>query len=197
MEFNEIKKIWDSQNNRPLYAIDEEALHSRILAKKRRSMHITNTSEIVLITSNLVASGFVFVADLVKHNANYFAYTMATFMVLTAAFIFYRRIRRKKSENRFDRSVSGDLDHAIANATYQVRLSRAMRWYLAPMAALCLLTVWDADTPTWSILLLLAFFVIVFYASSWEHRVYIARKRSLEGLREKLIREEIVEGPSI
>ncbi len=33
MEFDEMKKIWDAQNNQPLYVIDEKALHNRIQSK--------------------------------------------------------------------------------------------------------------------------------------------------------------------
>ena len=33
MEFEEMKKIWDSQNNRPMYAIDENSLHNIVKRK--------------------------------------------------------------------------------------------------------------------------------------------------------------------
>ena len=34
MEFEELKKIWDTQNNKPMFIIDEEALHRTIQKKK-------------------------------------------------------------------------------------------------------------------------------------------------------------------
>jgi len=34
MEFKEMKKIWDTQNDEALYVINEDALHRRIKAKK-------------------------------------------------------------------------------------------------------------------------------------------------------------------
>ena len=42
MEFEELKKIWDTQNNQPMYAINEEALHNRILTKKRKTNKISS-----------------------------------------------------------------------------------------------------------------------------------------------------------
>jgi hypothetical protein len=33
MEFDEMKKIWDAQNNQPLYVLDEKALHNRFSGK--------------------------------------------------------------------------------------------------------------------------------------------------------------------
>ena len=44
MEFDEIKKIWDAQNNQPLYVIDEKALHNRIQSKMNVK-HLTNISD--------------------------------------------------------------------------------------------------------------------------------------------------------
>ena len=37
MEFDELKQVWDSQNNELLYAINEQALHNRILSKKKQA----------------------------------------------------------------------------------------------------------------------------------------------------------------
>ncbi len=193
MEFDDIRKIWDSQNNRPLYAIDEQALHKRIQARKKRSGRIADTSEIVLITANIVAGGIVLIADILKQEGNPFAYAMTFVMFLTAAIVMYSRMRRKRHENRFDRTLVGDLDHAIANAAWQVRLSQAMRWYLVPVAGLTLLSVWGPDKPLWALVLIFVFFIAVFYASGWEHRWYVSRKRSLTKLREKLMQEELDE----
>ena len=35
MEFDEMKKIWDSQTNQTLYSIDENALYNRILSRRK------------------------------------------------------------------------------------------------------------------------------------------------------------------
>ena len=59
MEFEELQKIWDSQNKRPLYVINEEALHQRILAKKSQASHITNFSELLLIAVNTGAGALI------------------------------------------------------------------------------------------------------------------------------------------
>ena len=54
MEFEEMKKIWDSQNNEVLYGINEKAMHNHILSKKKQAYHITNASELILIIANAV-----------------------------------------------------------------------------------------------------------------------------------------------
>src|SRR5690349_6966310 len=45
MEFDEIKKIWDAQNNQPLYVIDEKALHNRIQSKMKGVLLRANANE--------------------------------------------------------------------------------------------------------------------------------------------------------
>ncbi len=192
MEFDDIKKIWDSQDHRPLYAIDERALHKRIVAKKNRSRHIANKSEIILMVTNLLAPTLILIIDKIKDNGNYFSYILATLMVATAGFILYSRMQRKRTENQFNRSMLGDLDHAIAHAIYQVRLSYIMRWYMAPVVLLCFLSVWDKEISISLILFMVVFFTAAFFAGTWEHRWYTRRKQSLEALREKLVHEEMI-----
>jgi hypothetical protein len=48
MEFEELRKIWDAQNNQPLYAINEKAMYNLILSKKKQAHHITNISELLI-----------------------------------------------------------------------------------------------------------------------------------------------------
>ena len=55
-------------------------------------------------------------------------YLLSAWMLGSALFMLVNRIRRIKRNNQFDRSMSGDLDHAIAVATYQVRISQIMFW---------------------------------------------------------------------
>ena len=58
MEFDEIKKIWDSQNKEYMYAINEQALHNRILTKKNKATRTTDVSELLLMITN-VGAGFL------------------------------------------------------------------------------------------------------------------------------------------
>ena len=59
MEFDELQKIWDTRHNQPLYVINEEALHQRIIEKKYRVIHIAVFSEWLLIIVNIAAGGFL------------------------------------------------------------------------------------------------------------------------------------------
>ena len=117
-------------------------------------------------------------------------YGLSAWMLGSALFILVSRIIRIKGNNRFDRSMLGDLDHAISVATYQVRISRIMRWNILPTAALCILGIWESEKPVWLAVVLLIFFALTFYASGWEHKIYERKKRELKTLQNKLGSED-------
>ncbi len=186
MEFDELQKIWDAQNNEPLYAINEKALHNRILSKRRQARRITNISELLLIIVNLGAGCFVFGINLFKKPGNMFMYLMAAWMFATALYLLVSRIHRIRGDRRFDRSMHGDLNHAISVATYQVRLSQIMRWNILPIGALSLLSAWEGGKLFWVAGLIGISFALAWYAGNWEHSIYKTRKRELEILQKKL-----------
>jgi hypothetical protein len=186
MEFEEMKKIWDSQNSEPFYGINEKALHNRILSKKRTAYHITNSSELLTIVVNIGVGCFILAVSLFNHSTNVFMYASSVWMFFVAVYSLWSRMHRIKSGHRFDRSMLGDLRHAISVATYQVRFSQLMWWNILPTGVLILLGVWNLGKSFWFSLILLIFFVLVNYAARWEHNIYKARKRDLEILQSKL-----------
>lgn len=186
MEFDELQKIWDSQNNEPLYAFNETALHNRILSKMRQARHITNTTELLLIIIYLGAGCFLIGINFFKKPWNIFMYLMAAWMLATSLYILVSRIRRIKGDRRFDRTMHGDLNHAISVATYQVRLSQIMRWNSLPIGVLLLLSAWEGGKLFWVSGVILITFFLAYYAGRREHNIYKARKRELEILQTKL-----------
>ncbi len=186
MEFEEMKKIWDAQNNEPLYGINQKALHNRILSKKKKAYHITNVSELLLIIVNAGAGLFVLAVNLYRQSVNIYIYILAAWMCLGALYMLMSRIRRIKGSHRFDRSMLGDLYHAISMATYQVRLSQAGRWNILPIALLCLLGLWEGGKSVWLIVAIVILFALAAWGGRWEHSIYKARKRELEILQKKL-----------
>ncbi len=107
MEFEEMKKIWDSQNNEPLYGINEKALHNRILSKKKQAYHITNISELLSIVAYAVTGCFILGMNLHKQSGNVFMYILSAWMLGSALYLLVSRIRRINGDHRFDRSMRG------------------------------------------------------------------------------------------
>jgi len=189
MEFEELRKIWDAQNNQPLYAINEKAMYHLILSKKKQAHHITNISELLIIIVYIITGSFVLGMNLFDQSSNISMYILSAWMLGSALFILVNRIRRIKGDNQFDRSMSGDLDHAISVATYQVRISQIMRWNILPIGALTTLGLWEGGKPIWIAIVVLLFFGLSYYAGGWEHHIYERKKRELEVLKKKLASE--------
>ena len=190
MEFEEMKTIWDTQNRKPLYVINEQALHNRILSKKKTASHITNISELLCIIAMGSTGCFVLGVNLFKQSQSIAMYGLAAWMLSCALYSLVSRVRRIRGNGRFDRSMRGDLQHALAVATYQVRFSQLMRWNILPIGILTLLSVWESEKSGWIALGILFFFALSYYAGGWEHNIYKARKRELEGLQDKLTNEK-------
>lgn len=187
MEFEDMKKIWDTQNNQALYVINEKALHNRILSKKRSAGHIAGFSELLLVFVYAGAGLFVLAMALFRSGGSIFMYLMAGWAFSTALYVLVSRVRRMKRKHRFDRSMLGDLDHALSDATYQVRLSGIMRWNTLPMAVFLLFGFWETGKlSVWLTVSLLVFVAFTHFAGGWEHRIYKKRKHELEVLRKKL-----------
>jgi len=186
MEFDEIKKIWDAQNNQPLYVLDEQALHNRIQSKMKGVLRYANISEWGLIIIYLFAAGFLLTLNIFTHAANIFMYIEAAWMFATVAYIVAHRFQRLSSSRRFDRSIHGDLDHAISVATYHVRLARMMNWNSLPLGAIMIFSGWEAGALLKAAAVILASYGLSFYIGIKQNRVNVRRRRELQVLKEKL-----------
>ena len=182
-----MKKIWDAQNGQALYAIDEEALHKRVLNKKDKAAKIANLAEWILIGSLLFSTGIIMTAAIYKSKFEWAPMLMAAMMVTVAIVIYVRRIKRLSWQNTFDNNILGDIEQAVANANSQVQLSKAMRWIYIAVAVLSVLGVVDNISQWWIGALVALFFGLVYMAARWEHRTfYVSQKKGLEEMRDKL-----------
>jgi hypothetical protein len=187
MEFDEMKKIWDTQNTQPLYTIDEKALQNRI-QRKRHSV-LVSISEWILIIGYLGAVTLLVGVNLFKlPKANIFLSLEAAWMFVTVMFLVVIHIRRIKAGRRFDRSIHGDLDHAIHLISYQMHISQITRWNLLPMGAIMILSFsgWEARKLLEISAVILVSYALTFYASRKSDRANKRRKRGLQVLKQKL-----------
>ena len=186
MEFDEMQKIWDTQNNHPLYTIDEKVLHNRILSKMNNGLRYANISEWGLIIVNLGAGSLLLGMNPFKAGANIFMYIETAWMFATVAYLVLSRIQRKKASRQFDRSMHGDLNHAISLATYQLRLSQLTNWNLLPMCAIMIFSGWESGKLIKVGIVILVSYALAFYVGSKGIRTNKRRKFELQVLKEKL-----------
>ncbi|MFT7270444.1 MAG: hypothetical protein ACI905_002672 [Roseivirga sp.] len=190
MEFEEMKKIWDTQNNQPLYAIDEAALSRSVKAKKNNTKKTTNMTEWILIVANLFAGAVILITRYLKENGNLVAIGMGVMMLITACYLLFLRNRRIKLDQQVDTSVLGDIDNALKNIDYRISLSRSMIWYCVLVAAFTLYSVIDSEKSTIFIISVAAFFVVGLALSRLEHKYFhIGKRNKLLALKDKLINE--------
>lgn len=190
MEFKEMKKIWDTQNDEALYVINEDALHRRIKAKKMGTKRTTTFAEIILIASNLIGGGLVIISHLLKNSGNVAALTMGAMMMIVGIYILFLRSQRIKRDRQKDVSILGDLENAIENINYRIKLSQSMIWFCLIVIAFTMYTVLNSDQSVINIVLISAFFIVGFIMSRWEHKRFnLGKKKQLLDLKEKLINE--------
>lgn len=187
MNFDELQKIWDTQNNQTLYAINETAMYNHIMQKQRQSRYITHISELLTMLVNACVGIFITLVNATSNNSSIALYVLGAWLAACAAFILAGRIRRLKGSHLFDRTMNGELAHALTVATYQVRLSRLMRWNILPIAILLLLGLWETGKPVWIAAATTAALLLTYYVSGWEHRYYERREHTLQKLQASLM----------
>lgn len=187
MEFEEMQMIWDSQNNEPLYAINRQALHTRIKEKRQAIETTLYTFEWILIIANILAGMMIIIGA--NEGDSGLSYVAAIGIFILAGYMFWVQRRRKQNEQQFEDSLLGDLDKGIAQVEYQIERSRTLLWW-------CVLPA----TIIFSIPLVGSFLLFVMWAvmggsyalSYWQTEkeircVHEPRKKELESLRQLLL----------
>jgi len=188
MEFEEMKRIWDQQNDEPLYAINEAALHRSIKSRKERASRSNNINDFGL-TAICIATAIIYsIRFIVNTTPTIFNYLMVIGLLFIIGYIWYGRIRRKKQEQFFGHTMLGDLNHTIASLQYKTNRSKNMVWwFVVPLAILTMLNMWQIDVSLWEWLGVGAAFILSALLMRWEYnRCNKPRLRNLEALRDKL-----------
>ncbi|GJM43074.1 MAG: hypothetical protein DHS20C20_33560 [Ardenticatenaceae bacterium] len=194
MEFDEMKLIWDSQNNEPLFAIDQDALHNRIQNKGQAVASSMNKFDLLMIGMNLLV-GIVLLVDNIKDEGAAFEYVLPIVYLLFFAYSIYRRYAHKQEVRQFPPTVLGDLDKALWQVNYLIKQNREMMvWYLLPILVVAFVTVSINAGFVWSLGVILLAAPVAYFGGRWEvNKWYLPKKRELDSLRELLLKAE--DGP--
>lgn len=184
MEFEEMKKIWDTQTNRPLYVINEDALHNRIRSKLRSSVRMNDTNDFGLILVALVTS----VILLLIQGLSIWNIITSAVLILVAVYVLVSRMGRIKQEQQFDRSMLGELGHAISGIDYEIRRSRTiMWWFILPVTIPAAIKLFQSDATLWQMFIVPAAFVLSLLVIQWGLKnSLIPKRRHLESLQQKI-----------
>jgi hypothetical protein len=215
MEFSELKMIWDSQNQEPLYAMNEAALHGIVRRKNEEWNRCLSCCFTTEITIGLICGALMFVCAgmAIFGDAAWLAALpwikvapsrWDVFALLAAggiwfyysAYMFLARKRQQRRVELFDSTLRGDLDRALAETDFRIAHARSIVWS-------GLVPVWVATSlwlavfyrllamPAWSYVfigatMLGSFVVVVSGKQKSITNRFEPRKRELESLRTKL-----------
>lgn len=182
MEFEGMKKIWDAQNEKPLYVINEEALHRSIMAKKKRAICMNNSNDF-----GLTAIFIVTIIIILTRTPNICDYLIVATLLLIICYIWVGRIRRKKKNHTFGRTLLGDLNYALSSITYEAKRSKSMVWwFVLPLMILTFLNMSQEINSLWKWMGIGFAFVLSALLSRWGYNRRKAERQKLETLRDKL-----------
>ncbi len=187
MELEQIQKIWNEQKGETMYAINESALHQSITRKKNAASKRMTIVELSLMAIN-TTTGTILLIDAIMDNESAWEYAFGIIMLLTVLFLAYFRKRRLQQEHTFDRTMLGELDHAVANSDSIIQIATLMiKYYLLPLGIFSItkMLVLGASLEKW--LLFIGAYTLSFILVYYERKhCHIPRKEKLLKLRKKL-----------
>lgn len=187
MNFDDLQKVWDAQQQAPMYVLNQSALEQMVQQKSRKAAFYVNLNDWGLMTIMILCSAILLIIDW----GSLYTYLSAATMLGIAAYVGIRRIYRKKQTPSYEQSILGKLDQAIDNADNEIRRAKTFVWWmLIPAAIPTALNMIQGDQSIGKILLIAGFFALAFVVTQWGlKRSLLPRKRSLEALKKKLLEE--------
>jgi membrane protein implicated in regulation of membrane protease activity len=193
MNFEQMKVIWDSQDQRPLYAVDEAALHASVRRGSRGFRHLIELSHVSIVATWAALAALYLVAPLTE-GEHLHQLGVAAILLALAAGQAISMIRRRRADARFDESLRGDLDRAVWRIEHDIAWARSLRRAYVPLFLVAIsidlaLRLTPGLAVVWAGTIALV--AGVSWALDWEIRsIYLPRKRRYETIRAKLIESE-------
>ena len=183
MKFEILKKVWDQQNNESMFVINENTMQNIILRNKQTASKTIDKLEIFISIINSIVAVILFIKAL--NDTHYWNFAGSGMMIATVIYIQYFRQKRKKSENKFDRTLLGEIDHAISNTKHTIQFNWLMIvGYLLPFTIFYSVKMFatGASVEKW-------LFILGMYALSFlllylvQRKYYLPQKANLLHLR--------------
>jgi hypothetical protein len=191
MEFDEMKLIWDSQNNEPLYAINQEALNRKIQHKSKSVTRTLDFVDVMMIAVNFLV-GILLIVDNWLESGQTYEYVLPVVYLGFFVYALYRRFARKQEVIGFDETILGKLGKAIWQAEYLIKQSSSMMiWYMLPTLLVVNVTLFLNENGWMGLALTAVVLPLTYFGGRWEvQKFYMPKKRELEALREILLQAD-------
>jgi hypothetical protein len=193
MNFEQMKVLWDEQDQKPLFAVDETALYAGIRRGARKFQHMIVFSHASIVATWCALAALFLVAPL-SGGEHLHRIASAVILLMLAGIQGAGLLRRRRGETAFEASVRGELERAIWRIDHDVRWARSLRIGAVPLFLLAisidLVFQW---TPTYALTLAGAVALVAgaSWALEWEVRSeYLPKKRRYEAIHSKLVASE-------
>lgn len=208
MEIEELRVIWESQNDKPPYSVNEASLHAVLWQQRQKARSRWFRREILpayigalFMLAFLTFSGVIF-----YFNENTEAGQMtqwdaivplvaATLMLYYAISIYNGQAKQEQREDILTPTLREELDRALEQVEHQIGVRRRHLQRSVPVYAAAILAIWlmmringgPYDTLAWYVAG--AFIILGLEVADQRRRIQsdlLPRKTTLESLRQKL-----------
>jgi hypothetical protein len=219
MEFENLQAIWDTQNDKPVFAMQDARLlvalyqqreRSRRRLFKRQFAPMYGAALLIVAVLGVVFVTFLFKRRLPHDGFPMSAWDYAGFAVAVGALLavvvpmYLERKKHERTQEIFAPSLREELDRGIAQLDFEMGLHsnpRVMR-ILTLLSIIAMTLNWEegrlsGDPTPWRLALVALFFVFLggragFAARKKVMKRVLARRRALESMRAALDEDTIV-----
>ena len=185
MNIEDMQKIWNEQDQKVYYAIDEETLFTQIKQRTSRMRHAVSRDEIGLM---LISAISVVILLLTKANTVFNIITIAM-LIAIAIFVFLARRRRLQRESDYGLTVQENIDQALSLARYRIKSAKTfVWWYMLPLAIPTFGNMLTGNRKMWwEWALIIGAFVLSYAMIRWELlKKYTPGLRKLEKIKSQI-----------
>jgi Ca2+/Na+ antiporter len=185
MNIEDMQKIWNAQDQKVYYAIDEETLFDQIKRRTARLRHAVNRDEIGL----MLISAIAIVILLLTKVPSVFNILTILMLVAIAIFIYLARRRRLERETSYGLTVQDNINHAMDLAKYRIRSAKTfVWWYMLPLAIPTFGNMLTGNRKEWwQWVLIIGAFVVSYAIIRWElMKRYTPGLRKLENIKSQI-----------
>lgn len=193
MNFEQMKVIWDIQDQRPMYAVDEAVLHASIRRGSRKFRNLIVFSHVSIAATWIGLAALYLTGPLMDGEHLHRLVPAAILLALTVGQMI-ALARRRRGEADFDDSIRGDLDRAVWRIDHDIDWARSLRRGYVPLF-LVAISIDFAFRLTPAMAAIWAGTVALVVAASWAldreiRTLYLPKKNRYETIREKLVASE-------
>lgn len=210
MEFEDMKVIWDTQNDEPLYAVNEEGLQTLLRKRAQEFKRLVFWQEAQTYGSTLVVVGMISLAVIAYFSGLFEKFGLTRWDVLAlfvgagcwvhfAASVYFGRKRHRNRKRESTSSLRGEIERDLENVEYEINSRKHLiRGFIPPYVGMILVIsvlFRAANVPALGMVFFLCMMIagLVFETNSQKRLVtkkLIPRKEELESIKEKLVRAE-------